>query len=337
MLEHLQSHVFTLLQRIFGLDTRALSVLRILLGLILFCNFVFLLPYAREYFSNDGILPLALNRNGFSIGWNWSLLYLNSSAQFQSLVLLSGAAISVLFTLGWKSHWTGGFLWLVMASLHARNPYIINAGDNVARQMLFWTFFLPVDRHYSVASFLPKLRFKITTPETITSLGSVALILQIYIIYWFAGLLKWHPIWHTEGTALYYTLNMHQFSFPWTRIFLDFPSLCRWLSFSVLGLELLGPTLLLLPLSKPWLRVVVPFCFIGFHFGLALMMSLGIFPFICMAIWVAILPKEFWVYAEAKVLKWMQRSRVQILSSTPQVHSQTKSLSLMILDSAKMP
>jgi hypothetical protein len=81
------------------------------------------------------------------------------------------------------------------------------------------------------------------------------------------------------------------------------------MTFSTLILEMVGPILVILPAglvrrffsraeAKPFVfirpRILVPLAFITFHFGLAMTMVLGMFPWTCMAAWLMVLPSEFW-------------------------------------------
>ena len=60
------------------------------------------------------------------------------------------------------------------------------------------------------------------------------------------------------------------------------------------ALELFGPLLLFLPFWTGPARLLVVLCFIGFHAGIGVSMSLGTFPWVCAAAWLMFLPPLVW-------------------------------------------
>src|SRR5262249_51804954 len=156
---------------------------------------------------------------------------------------------------------------------------------------LFWSIFLPLGACWSVDSAGPA-----GSPASarVVSVGSVALIVQVCLIYVFAALWKSAPEWRTEGTAVYYALESGYFTTWFGYWLLDNPALCRWLTFSTFYLETFGPVLLFLPFRPALFRTLAVLLFVGFHAGLGMALKLSNFPFACMAAWLALLPAGFW-------------------------------------------
>jgi hypothetical protein len=145
--------------------------------------------------------------------------------------------------------------------------------------MLFWAMFVPLDRD---------------DDEPHLSLGSAALVLQIVVIYTFAAIEKMDPVWLTERSAVYYSLQLDTFA---THLGLELGrhgALTRAFTVGTIALELLGPLLAVSPIATGRLRMVAVVLFIGFHLGLGLTMRLGLFPWICAAMWLALLPRPRW-------------------------------------------
>ncbi len=271
---------------IFSMDLRALAAFRIVFGCVVSIVLLQSLSNATAFYTDLGFLPKDLNL-ARPMGWYWSLNYLSDSVWFPHVLISMGLVACAAFVLGWKTRWAGGLLWLIICSLHARNPQILNSGDSILRLQLFWSLFLPLDSRYA-------LRPRIKNRTSVFSAATVAFILQIYMMYWFTGLMKWHPVWYSEGSAIYFVLHMKQYAKNWAEILLSIPLLCQFATYATLGLELMGPTLLLVPSHRQILRVVIPLCFIFFHLALSATMILETFPFVCIAIWIAILPATFW-------------------------------------------
>src|SRR5262249_38131138 len=100
--------------------------------------------------------------------------------------------------------------------------------------------------------------------------------------------------WHSEGTALGIALHnealVSRFGL-WVR---QHEGLVRFLTFSSLYLEAIGPALLLLPFFTGPIRFLVVAAFVGCALGIDLCMVIGASPWVCIAAWLALLPPWFW-------------------------------------------
>ncbi len=68
----------------------------------------------------------------------------------------------------------------------------------------------------------------------------------------------------------------------------------RYLTFSTLWLEVIGPTILFFPFFPGLQRLVVISVFILFHIGLGISLELSNFPWVCCIAWLALPPTSFW-------------------------------------------
>src|SRR5690242_4861159 len=82
----------------------------------------------------------------------------------------------------------------MLASLQARNPEVVQGGDVLVRQLLFWGAFLPLGACYSIDSATdppPAHR----RPPFFVSGGSIAFLAQLVMVYWFAAGFKYSDTW----------------------------------------------------------------------------------------------------------------------------------------------
>lgn len=100
------------------------SLFRALFGAYLAVHFAMLIPYAREVWSNEGVLPDA--HASPLIAYFPSLFRFVDSPIAVCITLATAAIASVFFGAGWKDRWLAIFLWYVLASMFARNPLISN-------------------------------------------------------------------------------------------------------------------------------------------------------------------------------------------------------------------
>jgi hypothetical protein len=169
--------------------------------------------------------------------------------------------------------------------------------------LCLWAIFLPLNTYLSVDKSINFTlnwsdkttdQLRETRENKIFSPASTAFILQMCFMYMFSVIYKTSPIWQTEGTAIYYALSLDQLVLPPGKFLLGFPELLKILTFSVLRLEFFGPILLFVPVFTLQIRTLIVFIFIIFHIGMGLTLGLGIFPLICSAGWLALLPGWFW-------------------------------------------
>ena len=58
--------------------------------------------------------------------------------------------------------------------------------------------------------------------------------------------------------------------------------------------DLLTPVLILSPVKTEFSRTITIFFFLSMHLGIALLMKIGVFPYLSIAIWLLFLPTGFW-------------------------------------------
>lgn len=273
------------------LDLRSLALFRVAVGCCLLTDLALRIPQIDDFYADDGVLPReALFRLGDP--WRISLHFISGNSEIQLALFLCAVVLAVGFVLGYHTRFCAAGSWVLLVSMHARNPMVAHGGDSVLRMLLFWSIFLPVNARFSLDRSLnppaPVLQEKHLSP------AGIALIFQICAIYWYAFAEKMDPVWVTERSAIYYALNLDMFSTQLGRSLLQYPELMHQLTTATLALELLGPVLAISPVLTAPLRFLMVASFLGFHAGMGLSLRLGLFPWICAAAWLALLPGGLW-------------------------------------------
>lgn len=279
------------LVKMFALDLRSLALFRVLLGLSLFVDLSYRIFFVYDFYSDNGVLPRDALISKFMNVWETSLLLLSGKTEVITVFMIVAILSSLALTIGFYTRVAAFVCWILVVSIHTRNGVILHGGDDVFRVLLFWGQFVPWGACFSVDA----LRNSYKVDDwSLRSWGGAGLLLQFLSIYIFTGILKWHPVWHTEGTGLYYALQLEQFSTPLGYSLLAFFPLTQFLTYATLILELVGPLLVLLPVWKGRWRLIVAFSFMMFHLGLVFTMNLGMFPWLCIAAWTMVFPPLFW-------------------------------------------
>ena len=275
----------------FSLDSRSLVLFRVLASLILIIDFLFTrLPYFTLFYTDKGILPLRelLSDRAF---WSTtsSLNFVSSSFNYQLALFVLALIFFFMMFVGYKTKWAVLGSWILLVSFQSRNFLIINSGDVLLGLMLFWSLYLPLNRHFSIDSALENKK-----SERNFSFNSIFFIFQILFVYHFTFLLKTDVTWKS-GQAVYYALMLDNFRTVWGDILLQYEYIMRILSYvTYYVIEPFFPLLFIL-FGFWWrFRIIIILLMCVFHLSLGLFLHLGCFTWICMVGWLAFLPSEFW-------------------------------------------
>ena len=273
------------LSKVYTLDLRALALMRICIGLIVITDLCIRGSYLTAHYTDDGIWPSNLIYNfGWKAGF-WSLHALKGSYIWELILFSIHAVFAVALILGYKTKISTLIVWLLTISLHNRNLFVQQSGDDLLRMVLFWGLFLPWNRCYSIDS---KNKALNTKPIIMANIGYLLLIASVYF---FSVALKTSLEWYSEGSAIYYALSLEQLRLPVGDFLYRFPILMKYLTFFVFYIELIIPILILWPAKKGYLRFTAFLLIILLHLGIGSTLYVGLFFVIGMASSFGLLPK----------------------------------------------
>ncbi len=281
------------LSRAFAIDVRALAFLRIGLGCMLLVDLAGRASALTAHYTDAGILPrsarMALSWE-FCEPWWMSLHMLSGSWWWQAVLFLIAAVAAGMLVVGYRTKSALFVSCILLISLHGRFPLLTQGGDMLLRCMLVWALFVPLDACWSWGG----KRSAAERRGYVVSMGTVAVVGQLAMMYLFSAMLKTSPAWRNDFSATYYALSIDHFTTDFGYSLLEHPKLLQFLTWASFLLERVGPMLLLFPFWNTSVRLVVPLAFMGFHLGLAAAMDLGTFPWICILLWATLLPPRFW-------------------------------------------
>lgn len=283
------------LKKTFSFDDRSLALYRFLMGWIVVADVIYRWPDLMDFYTDVGLVPRSLFTSEMSMPWSFSLHLANGSYAFAAAMFLLQALFGVMLIFGYKTRWAMFGAYLMAVSVHNRNWLVNNGGDDVLRAILFLSIFLPLNRCFSLDSAMRKEKEE---TKDYFSTWTLTFFLQVFVIYYVSYLLKDHAIWRTDFNAFFFSSRLDIFATPigiWLR---DFPLFGKIITASSIYLEWLGPLFLIFSFlfGKFWwvVRLLLVIFFINFHFGIFLTMNIGLFTFICEAMWTLFLPGPFW-------------------------------------------
>ena len=127
-----------------GIDIRSLAFLRVSLALILIYDLCNRLRDLRAHYTDFGLLPRSTLIGQFSEEYFLSVHTMGGTT-FSQLIVFGLAMVCAPAMLVWFRTRIATFLsWFLLCSVHARNPLILQAGDELFRMLLLFSAFLPL-------------------------------------------------------------------------------------------------------------------------------------------------------------------------------------------------
>ena len=266
-----------------AIDARALGVFRILLGTLLVLDILLRARDLRAHYSDGGVFP----RPAAIRLYDPLSVHLAVGDVPELAVLFAlQALVAVVFLVGYRTRLATLVTWVLWLSLHARFPLVLNGGDTLLRTSLFWSLFVPLGARFSIDAL-----HREAPPETVSSLGTAALLGQVLFMYGTNVALKHMGVVWRAGDGLTYALQLGHFTTPFGELLSTVPLVTTALGYAVYVLWTLSPGLVLL---TGWKRAALAAAFISMHVGMALSMHLGLFPFVVATTLLLFLPSAVW-------------------------------------------
>ena len=277
---------------LFSIDLRTLALTRVAFALIVLVDLLSRLSDLKVFYTDGGVMPRAAVHENLPDSWFISLHFLSGRAEIEMLMFVISGTLALLLLLGYKTRLVSFLTWLLFSSLCIRNPFIVHGADDLLKMMLFWGIFVPWGVRYSVDSSINPTPGAL--PQKVFSVGTMALLLQMPLVYFFSGILKNGLEWRHDFTAILYALKVPDFALPLGTWLTSYPGFLKVVTASTLVLEMAGALLLFCPFRTKTVRGFVIVAFVLMQLGLALTLTLGLFPLISIAALLPFIASSFW-------------------------------------------
>ncbi|QLG50499.1 HTTM domain-containing protein [Natrinema halophilum] len=276
--------------RRFAVDTRALAAFRIALGLLLIADLAARSRNLGAFYTDSGVLPRTALYSDYSTVY--SLHAVSGEAWAISLLFVVAAAFAVAVIVGYRTRVAIVCSWLLLLSLHVRNPMVLNGGDVLLRMLVFWAMFLPLDERWAVdASPADSDR------ATVSNVATMALLLQVVVMYVANAIHKTDGEMWLNGEAVVYVFSLdYQFTILLGNVLAEYHDLLRLMTYLWVALVICAPLLLILT-GLP--RALLASGFVGMHVGMLATMRIGLFPLIVVAAFIPFYPPTVWNWISA--------------------------------------
>lgn len=277
------------LSRVFGIDLRSLALFRIALAWMLLWDLGIRLTDLRAMYTDGGMFPRALVGHYFPAGWHWSFHFGSGEGWVALLLFGLASCAAVALMIGFHTQLASVVCWLFLVSLHNRLPPVLTGGDNLLRMLAFWGMLLPLGHVWSWDARRAGRRVS----GEVCTVASAGVLLQMALMYLCSAVFKGSGDWW-QGQALAGILQHDFYARPLAKHLLEWPAGLSAGTYVVVMLEWLAPFLLLVPWRTELLRMIMVALLMALHLGIALFLSVGIFPYACLVGLSLFLPRAFW-------------------------------------------
>lgn len=272
-------------------DTRALAAFRIGAGTLILVDLFLRARSIRAFYTDWGVLPRPALREAYPAFSRLSIHALSGALWWQAALFCLAGAAAVALLVGYRTRLALLVSWILLVSLHARNPLVLNGGDILLRRVTFWALFLPLGARWAVDA-------DGDAPATVTGPASAAILLQVVVVYVVNAALKLQGEAWPAGTAVRYVFALDQFTTPVGAALAGAPTLLRVATWGWLALVCAAP---LLVLATGRARAALASLFVGAHLGMYATMWLGLFPLIAVVALLPFFPPFVWDAVERRV------------------------------------
>ncbi|SEV96515.1 HTTM domain-containing protein [Natrinema salifodinae] len=311
------------IERRFAVDLRALAAFRIALGLLVLADLARRSRNLEAFYTDAGVLPRAALYSDYSNGY--SLHAVAGDAWTVALLFVVAGGFALAMLVGYRTRLATACSWLLLVSLHVRNPMVLNSGDVLLRLLLFWAIVLPLGERWAVDAVRTdrdrgRGRDRDRSRSTVSNVATAALLLQIVGMYVSNAAYKAGGELWLNGEAISYVFSLdYQFTFLLGDVLAEQHALLRVLTYAWLVLVALSPLLLLLTGLR---RAAIASAFAGMHLGMLVTMRIDLFPLIVVAGLLPFYPPAVWDRATALASRLglaapLERSVVWLASVLP--------------------
>ncbi|WP_096393063.1 HTTM domain-containing protein [Halorubrum trapanicum] len=309
-----------------GIDPRGLGIFRIAVALLLLADLlIYRLPAIRTFYTDGGVLPRSTLAETFPLLERASLHAMSGSARVQTGLLAVAVVAAVCLLVGYRTRAATGISLLLLASLYARNPYVINGGNSILAVFLFLSLFLPLDARYSLGSGRRSDRDARgdvdgrasdgrarddrgdAADPRVCSVGTAVTLLTLVSIYAANAVSKYRSDAWTSGTAVPRIFQLGEFTVGLGPLVSEYTAVLTAVNWLWIALLSVSP---LLVVATGRRRTALALAFVAAHLGMAATMRLAVFPFVMASVLLLFLPPAAWDRVEAVATRRSDSARL---------------------------
>ena len=295
-----------------GIDRRALAAFRIALGCVLLLDLVLRARDLTAFYTDAGVLPRTALAAASPLAARLSLHALSGATWAVGALFVVAGVAAVALAVGYRTRLATAVSLVLLASLQARNPFVLNAGDTLLWQLVGAGLFCPLGARWSVDA----VRRRGAVPDSSRAGREIAdrffgpasaLLLAVTVVVYVANAVeKFRGTAWLEGAAVERVFRLTYLHGPLGGYLPEMPALLSAATYGWLALLVASP---LLVASAGRIRAALAGSLIGAHLSMALTLQIGVFPLISAAALLPFFPPFVWDRVEDVVDPAAERTR----------------------------
>jgi hypothetical protein len=275
------------LRRRIAVDARSLAAFRIAIGGTILVDLAARVGSLRRFYTDWGAYPRSVHAATYGDAAGLSLHALSGAAWFQAALFAVAGAFAAAFLVGYRTKLVGFVSLALLVSLHVRAPVVLNGGDRLLRVLLFVGLFSPLGERWSVDA----LR-RGSARKRVASVGTAALLTQPLAVFTANAVEKARgELWY-GGDAVSVALSDTTTATGFGVDLLAVPALPTALTYG--WVVLLAGSVPLLFATTGRRRALAVAAYLTAFAGMALSLSVGLFPLALSASVLPFLPGAVW-------------------------------------------
>ena len=285
-----------------AIDHRALAAFRVALGTLVIADLALRSRDLVAFYTDAGVLPRSAL---FADYGPVSLHAVSGAAWGQGLLFLLAGAVALALVVGYRTRTATAVTWVLLVSLHMRNPMVLNAGDTLLRMLLFWAMFLPLGDRWAVDARGDQER------TTATSVATMALLFQVVLMYATNAVHKTRSDAWMRGEAVTHVFQADHLTILLGDVLAGYPAVLEAFAYLWMATILTSPLLLVFTGLR---RVALVAAFVGMHLGMLVTLRIDLFPLIAVAGLIPFFPPAVWDAAESLADRTGVADRLEVAS-----------------------
>ncbi|MFC6721968.1 HTTM domain-containing protein [Halobacteriaceae bacterium SHR40] len=282
-------------------ETRSLAAFRIALATVILVDLLHRSRHLALFYTDQGGYPVAAYEVTYTEYTGVSIHALSGALWFQQFMFFVAGLFAVAMLVGYRTRLVTFVSFLLLVSLHARNPGVINGGDKLLRLLLFLAVLPPTGERWSIDA----LR-RGTARDHVASFGTAVVLIQPVVVFTQNAIRKHRGEQWYAGEALEIALSSDAMRIGLGNVIVEYPALLTVLDYGWITLLAGSSVFLLLTVGR--LRTLAALTYIAAFVGMLTAMAVGLFPLVLIASVLPFLTAPFWDRLAARVpARWVDR------------------------------
>ena len=287
-----------------GIDRRALAAFRVALGVVLLVDLGLRARNLTTFYTDAGVFPRSALAEAYPLAARLSLHALSGAARPVAVLFLVAAGAAVALAVGHRTRLATAVSLVLLASLQARNPFVLNAGDTLLWQLLGAGLCCPLGARWSVDAVRRRGSIAGSTgrrergSDRFVGPASALPLAVVVAVYVANGIEKLRGTAWPRGEAVEQVFGLTYLHGPLGGLLPEAPALYAAATYGWLALLVASP---LLVASAGRVRAALAGSLVAAHLSMALTLQLGVFPLISATALLPVFPPFVWDRVERVV------------------------------------